>query len=70
METINAERLDALFAESAKLHEEWLKINVTKTGRLRLRLKPEQAARSEEIRKQSDAIRKEICQITNEDLSA
>ncbi|AMJ43664.1 hypothetical protein [Corynebacterium stationis] len=65
METTKADLLDALFTESAKLHDEWLKINVTKPGRLRLRLKPEQAARSEEIRKQSNAINKEICQLTN-----
>lgn len=65
METTKADLLDKLFAESAKLHDEWLKINVTKSGRLRARLKPEQAARSEEIRKQSNAISKEICQLTN-----
>lgn len=66
METTKADLLDKLFTESAKLHDEWLKINVTKSGRQRGRLKPEQAARSEEIRKQSNAINKEICQLTNE----
>lgn len=65
METTKADRLDELFTESAELHEEWLKINVTKSGQLRLRLKPDQAARSEEIRKQSNAVSKEICQLTN-----
>jgi len=60
-----ADQLDELFVKSKELHEEWLKINFTKAGRLRTRLKPELEARSEEIRKQSNAISKQICQLTN-----
>ncbi|MEY8577241.1 helix-turn-helix domain-containing protein [Corynebacteriaceae bacterium 6-324] len=60
------DQLEELFAESFLLNAEWRKINVTPSGRLRLRLKPEQEARSEEIRKQSNKISKQISQLTNQ----
>lgn len=66
----NAERLAELFGESAMLHTEWMKINVTKTGRLRMRITPEQFERSEEICKRSNAISKQICQLTDETYNA
>lgn len=61
-----ADQLEELFEESSKLDAEWRKINVTPTGRLRLRLKPELEARSEEIRKRSNVVSKTICELVNE----
>lgn len=60
------DQLDGLFAKSKVLHEEWVKINVTPTGRLRHRLKPEQDVRNREILTESKALSKQICQLTNE----
>lgn len=62
----SANQIEILYEEFKELHQKWLKINLTPTGRLRTRLKPEKFERSEEIRKRSNSISKQICQLTNE----
>lgn len=64
MTTSAGGRLDAIFAELNPINQEIRKIGWTPSGRLRLRLSPEQEARLEELTAKSNALALKAARIT------